>query len=52
MTLVVDVDAAVVVVDAVVDVLAVAVVVVVVAVSCPLSRSVVTSANIFWFQKD
>ena len=38
MTLVVDVD--------------VAVVVVVVAVSCPLSRSVVTSANIFWFQKD
>ena len=52
MTLVVDVDAAVVVVDAVVDVLDVAVVVVVVAVSCPLSRSVVTSANIFWFQKD
>ena len=47
MTLVVDVDAAV-----VVDVLDVAVVVVVVAVSCPLSRSVVTSANIFWFQKD
>ena len=46
MTLVVDVDAA------VVDVLDVAVVVVVVAVSCPLSRSVVTSANIFWFQKD
>ena len=47
MTLAVDVDAAV-----VVDVLDVAVVVVVVAVSCPLSRSVVTSANIFWFQKD
>ena len=47
MTLVVDVDAAV-----VVDVLDVAVVVVVVAVSCPLSRSVVFSANIFWFQKD
>ena len=47
MTLVVDVDAAV-----VVDVLDVAVAVVVVAVSCPLSRSVVTSANIFWFQKD
>ena len=47
MTLVVDVDAAVVVDDGVVDV-----VVVVVAVSCPLSRSVVTSANIFWFQKD
>ena len=46
MTLVVDVDAA------VVDVVDVAVVVVVVAVSCALSRSVVTSANIFWFQKD
>ena len=46
MTLVVDVDAAV-----VVDVLDVAVVIVVVAVSCPLSRSVVTSANIFLVSK-